>query len=224
MKNWNLYEIVWLSVFSVAAFILAILKEDTLLGLSTFITGILCVLLAAKGNIMTYLFGMYNTFAYAYISYLNGFYGEMGLNLLFFVPMNILGFIFWKKRLQDNVVEMRRLNTRNFSYLMLACILSIAFLGWILALIKTQHTPYIDATTNVLSIAATLLMIWRYREQWTLYIILNVFTIVMWVIRTLRGSSDGIMMIIMWVAFLTNAVYGYYLWTKRSSQQKFAVT
>lgn len=219
MKNWNLYEIIWLSVFSIAAFILALIQKDTLLGLSTFITGIFCVLLAAKGNIMTYAFGMYNTFAYAYISYTNGLYGEMGLNLLFFIPMNVVGFVFWKKRLQNNIVEMRRLKIKEIGYLVLTCIISIAVLGWMLALIKNQNTPYIDATTNILSIAATLLMIWRYREQWMLYIILNVFTIIMWIIRTMQGSSDGIMMIVMWIAFLTNSVYGYYLWSKRTNPQ-----
>lgn len=223
MKKWNLYEITWLSVFSGAAVVLAILNQDSFLGLSTFITGILCVLLAAKGNILTYVFGMYNTFAYAYISYSNGFYGEMGLNLLFFVPMNVLGFIFWKKRLQDDVVEMRRLHPKAFGYLVLICIFSIAVLGWLLSLIKSQNSPYIDATTNILSIAATLLMTWRYREQWALYILLNIFTIIMWAIRTMQGSSDGLMMIIMWIAFLTNAVYGYHVWTKRSDHRKTAV-
>lgn len=223
MRSWNLYEIVWLSVFCGAALILTLIMEDSLFGLSTFITGIFCVLLAAKGNILTYVFGMYNTFGYAYISYINGLYGEMGLNILFFVPMNIIGFVFWRKRLQQNVVEMRRLNTRVFSYLIFICILSVWVLGWALSLIKTQNTPYIDATTNILSIAATLLMVWRYREQWILYIILNVFTIIMWVIRTMQGSSDGIMMIVMWIAFLTNAVYGYYVWSKRTRQQKMAM-
>ncbi len=223
MRSWNLYEIVWLTVFCGAALILTLIMEDSLFGLSTFITGIFCVLLAAKGNILTYVFGMYNTFGYAYISYINGLYGEMGLNILFFVPMNIIGFVFWRKRLQQNVVEMRRLNTRVFSYLIFICILSVWVLGWALSLIKTQNTPYIDATTNILSIAATLLMVWRYREQWILYIILNVFTIIMWVIRTMQGSSDGIMMIVMWIAFLTNAVYGYYVWSKRTRQQKMAM-
>ncbi len=224
MKNWNLYEIIWLSVFSIAAFILALVQKDTFLGLSTFITGIFCVLLAAKGNIMTYMFGMYNTFAYAYISYANGLYGEMGLNLLFFIPMNVVGFLFWKKRLQNNIVEMRRLKIKEVVYLILICFLSIAVLGWMLSLIKKQNTPYIDATTNILSIAATFLMIWRYREQWMLYIILNAFTIIMWIIRTMQGSSDGIMMIIMWIAFLTNSIYGYYLWSIRTSQQKPVTT
>ena len=223
MKHWNVYERLWFSLFTIAAIVLAIIQKDSLLGLSAFITGILCVLLAAKGKIMTYVFGMYNTIAYAYISYTNGFYGEMALNLLFFVPMNVLGFLFWKRRLKNDIVEMRRLSINEVGLLMLICAITTVILGWLLALNKDQNTPYIDATTNVLSIAATLLMIWRYREQWMLYIILNIFTIIMWIIRTVQGSSDGIMMIIMWTAFLTNAFYGYYLWTKRTSKQQTAV-
>lgn len=54
----------------------------------------------------------------------------------------------------------------------------------------------------------------RYREQWLLYITLNLFTILMWVIRLLHGSSDGILMIVMWSAYLINACYGFYNWSK----------
>ena len=69
-----------------------------------------------------------------------------------------------------------------------------------------------DATTNVFSIVATFLMVLRYKEQWLLYIILNVVTIAMWCIRWQAGSGDGSMMVLMWVAFLINSVYGYYKW------------
>ena len=217
-KAWNLYEIIWLISFSVAACIIAAIQKDSLLSLSTFITGILCVLLAAKGNIWTYVFGVYSTATYAYLSYINGLFGEMGLNLFFYVPMNVIGFLLWRKRLQDNVVEMRCLKFKWIVVILLISLILIVGLGWILSLIKGQNTPYIDATTKILSIIAMLLMVWRYRDQWTFYIILNVFTVIMWIIRMLQDSPEGIMMIVMWSAYLINAVYGYYVWTKRAKK------
>ena len=36
----------------------------------------------------------------------------------------------------------------------------------------------------------------------------------MWVIRLLHGSPDGILMIVMWSAYLINACYGFYNWSK----------
>jgi nicotinamide mononucleotide transporter len=99
---------------------------------------------------------------------------------------------------------------------LLICAVSIGVLGFALSHIKTQNTPYIDATSTVLSIVATFLMMWRYKEQWILYIVLNIVTIVMWAIRMANGSTDGAIMILMWTAFLVNAVYGYMIWRKGS--------
>lgn len=83
--GWNVFELVWFVLFTSIA-----------IGFTVFITGVLCVVLAAKGNLMSYVFGMYNTVGYAYLAYINGLFEEVMLNLLFFVPMNIVGFYMWK--------------------------------------------------------------------------------------------------------------------------------
>jgi nicotinamide mononucleotide transporter len=41
-------------------------------------------------------------------------------------------------------------------------------LGLVLAMNPDQNTPFIDAATNVLSIIATFLMMWRFKGQWLL--------------------------------------------------------
>ena len=225
IKNWNLYELICLFVFSMVAILLTIMWKDTLFGFSVFITGVLCVVLAARGEIQTYYFGMYNTFGYAYLAFTNGLFGEMGLNLFFFVPMNIIGFVMWKKRMCGSIVEMRGLQKKSKVVTILICVLGSISLGFLLSLIHGQNTPYIDAITNVLSIVATFLMVWRFKEQWLLYIVLNIFTIFMWSIRTVNGSPDGALMIVMWSAYLVNAIYGYYNWNKGAiqSKEKFSI-
>ncbi len=210
MKNWKLYEIIWLALFLVIVIVLSAISKESIFNFSVFLTGVLCVVLAAKGNIWTYVFGMYNTFGYAYLSYTNGLFGEMGLNLFFFVPMNIIGYIMWRKHISKQVVDMRKLKASTFSFIFISCIASIVGLGYLLSLISGQNTPFIDATTNVLSIVATFLMILRYKEQWVLYMVLNIFTVIMWIIRFRNGSPDGMIMIVMWSAYLVNSIYGYY--------------
>lgn len=180
LKEWKLYEVVWLLAFSTVALILTIVWKDNLFGFSVFITGVLCVVLAAKGNITTYLFGMYNTFGYAWLAWNNHLFGEVSLNLLFFVPMNVVGFVMWKKNMNGNTVEMKGLSAKGMVLTGVTCILSVAALGYGLSLIPGQNNPYVDATTNVLSVIATILMVLRYKEQWLLYIVLNVFTVILW--------------------------------------------
>ncbi len=218
LKKWRAFELIWLFVFTTIAIGLNYYWNDTFFNLIVFTTGVLCVVLAAKGHIWTYFFGMINTVSYAYIAYNNGLYGEMGLNVFFFIPTNIIGYMMWKNKMHDDQVEMRGLRNITRAVISISCLFCIYLLGYSLSKITGQNTPYIDATTNILSIAATLLMIYRYKEQWLLYIILNVFTILMWAIRTINGSENGPVMMVMWSAYLINAVYGYYNWHIGSRQ------
>jgi len=218
LGNWNVFEIAWLGLFSAIAVALTIIMEDTLFGFTVFITGVLCVVLAAKGNLMTYVFGMYNTFGYAYLAYNNGLFGEVMLNLLFFVPMNAIGFFMWKKHRQGGKLAMRGMNLGDLALVAAICIAGSLLLGYGLSLIPEQNSPYIDAITTVLSVVATFLMVRRFKEQWIVYIILNIFTVLLWVIRTVDGSPDGVLMIVMWSAYLINAVYGYYTWNKGAKE------
>lgn len=212
--DWNLYELIWLGLFSGMAVALTVLMKDTFFGFTVFITGVLCVVLAAKGNLMTYVFGMYNSLGYAYLAYTNGLFGEMMLNLLFFVPMNVIGFLMWKNHRRDGKLAMLQLDCRGLLLVAIACAAGSLALGYGLSFIPEQNSPCIDAITTVLSIVATFLMVKRFKEQWLVYIVLNMFTVLLWVIRSLDGSPDGGMMIIMWSAYLINALYGYYTWNK----------
>ncbi|AIQ15168.1 nicotinamide riboside transporter PnuC [Paenibacillus durus] len=216
--TWNLYELVWLGLFSGTAIVLTVIMRDTFFGFTVFITGVLCVILAAKGNLMTYVFGMYNTFGYAYLAYVNGLFGEVMLNLLFFVPMNAIGFLMWKKHRHDGKLAMRQMDRRSMFLLVAVCVLGSLSLGFGLSFIPAQNSPYIDALTTVLSVVATFLMVRRFKEQWLLYIVLNTFTVLLWVIRMLDGSTDGGLMIVMWGAYLINAIYGYYTWNKGAKE------
>ncbi|WP_068621264.1 nicotinamide riboside transporter PnuC [Paenibacillus tuaregi] len=214
MGRWNAFELAWLLLFTLVAVGFTIASKDSLFGFTVFITGVLCVVLAAKGSLMSYVFGMYNTVGYAYLAYTNGLFGEVMLNVFFFVPMNVIGFYMWKNNRQGGKLSMRQMKLKGLLLVTGVCVLSSLLLGLGLSFIRGQNSPYIDAITTVLSIVATFLMVRRFKEQWLVYIVLNMFTVVLWVIRMLEGSADGLLMIVMWSAYLINAGYGYYNWNK----------
>ncbi|WP_040950963.1 nicotinamide riboside transporter PnuC [Gorillibacterium massiliense] len=218
MGSWNLFEIVWLVLFTLIAIGFTVLSKDSFFGFTVFITGVLCVVLTAKGKLSSYVFGMYNTVGYAYLAYINGLFGEVMLNMLFFVPMNVVGFYMWKKNLQDGKLSMRQMEIKGMFLVGVICIAGSLLLGFGLSFIPGQNSPYIDSITTVLSIVATILMVRRFKEQWLVYIVLNMFTVLLWVIRTLDGSDEGLMMIVMWSAYLVNAAYGYYNWNKGAKE------
>ena len=171
-------------------------------------------IVTAKGKPSSYIYGMYNTFGYAWLAWNNHLYGEVAENLLFFVPMNIIGFILWRRKMNEGTVIMKSLGPKKTVVMSVICAACIAAFGFLLSLIPLQNTPYIDAATNVLSFIATFLMIWRYKEQWLLYIALNILSVIMWAARLANGSPDGAMMVLMWGAYLVNAAYGYINWSR----------
>jgi nicotinamide mononucleotide transporter len=213
-KNWNIFELSLLFLSLATALCCTLTTDNSILSFLTFLTGMLCVVFAAKGMIFTYYTGLINSLLYSYIAYSNGLFGEVYLNLFFYLPMNIVGIVLWRNKLKDMIVAMRKLSLFQTLCIVTGALVSIFFLGYLLALNPAQNTPYIDASTNVLGVMATILMVMRYREQWLLYISLNVLTITMWILRTVDKGNDGQMMIIMWSAFLVNSVYGYYNWSK----------
>lgn len=220
--GWNLFELAWLVMFTSIAVLFTVISKDSFFGFTVFITGVLCVVLAAKGSLMSYVFGMYNTVGYAYLAYINGLFGEVMLNLLFFVPMNVVGFYMWKNHRNNGKLSMRQMEPKGLLLVGAVCVLGSLMLGFGLSFIPGQNSPYIDAITTVLSIVATLLMVRRFKEQWLVYIVLNMFTVLLWVIRMLEGSGEGLLMIVMWSAYLVNAVYGYYNWNKGAKEGALA--
>lgn len=216
--SWKWFEVVWLVVFTLFAVSFTLISKDSLLGFTVFITGVLCVVLTAKGKLMSYVFGMYNTIGYAYLAYINGLFGEVMLNLLFFVPMNVVGFYMWKKHFESGKLSMRQMEVKGMFLIGAVCVLGSLLVGFGLQFIPGQNSPYIDSITTVLSIVATILMVRRFKEQWLVYIVLNMFTVLLWVIRTLEGSGEGLLMIAMWSTYLMNAAYGYYNWNKGAKE------
>lgn len=209
----NTLDSVWLALLTIVGGGLSIILSATWFDLSVFFSGILCVGLIAVGRREGYLIGLYNSLSYAILAYGNGLYGEVYLNLLFFVPTGIIGYIMWQRNTTSSkTVVMRQLSRFQRALIAMACTACTAGLGFLLGLNPHQNTPFIDATTNVLSIMATFLMMWRYKEQWLLYIMLNIITIIMWGLRLRAGGDSGDVMILMWSLFLFNAIFGYWRW------------
>ena len=71
-------------------------KEIDPIGSIAGIAGVICVVLVAKGSIWNYLFGVVNVSLYAYISYKAAIYGDAGLNALYYLPMQFIGWWQWQ--------------------------------------------------------------------------------------------------------------------------------
>lgn len=206
-------DITWLVILTVVGGGLSLFLAANLFEQSVFFSGIFCVGLTAIGRREGYLAGLYNSLTYSVLAYRNGLFGEVYLNLFFFVPTGVIGYMMWRRHMTTNkTVAMRQFDWSQRAIIAGVCVLATIMLGLLLKLNPKQNTPFIDATTNVLSVVATFLMMWRFKEQWILYMLLNIVTIVMWALRVAAGGESGDLMVLMWSLFLLNAVFGYWRW------------
>ena len=189
------------------------------------IAGVLCVVLVAKGSIWNYLFGIVNVSMYAYISYKASLYGDAVLNAFYYVPMQFIGWWQWRRRgaamneaeAGGNGVQVkaRRFTCKQRAMLAAGCTVAVLAVGFILKHFGDPQ-PFKDSTTTVLSIVAQALMALAFMEQWALWIITNVVSVVMWCICVARGEAHAAVMVIMWTFYLLNSINGFRVWLKLS--------
>ena len=189
------------------------------------ITGVLCVVLVAKGSIWNYAFGLVNVSLYAWISYKAALYGDAGLNALYYLPMQFVGWWQWRKRgaavsetgSDGKTVQVR---ARRFDWgqrilLAIGCSAAVVACGCLLKYLGDPQ-PFKDSATTVLSIVAQALMALAFMEQWVLWIITNVISVIMWAVCVSRGESHAGVMVIMWSFYLLNSINGLRVWLKLS--------
>lgn len=194
------------------------------------IAGVLCVVLVAKGSIWNYLFGIVNVSMYAYISYKATLFGDAALNALYYVPMQFIGWWQWRKRgaamsgyeiEQDVQVKARRFNPWQRVALFAACAVAVVAGGFALMYLGDPQ-PFKDSTTTVLSVVAQALMALAFMEQWFLWIITNVVSVVMWSVCVARGEAHASVMVIMWTFYLLNSLNGLRVWNKLSGSRNIS--
>ena len=195
------------------------------LGSMAAITGVLCVVLVAKGNIWNYLFGLVNVSLYAYISYKASLYGDAALNALYYLPMQFIGWWQWRRRgaavsaaeADGGAVQVkaRRFLWNQRILLFIGCSVAVVGVGFILKHFGDPQ-PFKDSTTTVLSIVAQALMALAFMEQWVLWIITNIVSVAMWCVCVSRGEAHAGVMVIMWAFYLMNSINGLRVWMRLS--------
>ena len=227
-KDWILWDYCWVFIASCTGLWLGLTWGEggwrTWLSIITCLTGLWCVILVAKGRIFNYYLGIVNVLGYAYIAYGYQLYGEVQLNLLYFLPMQFYGLWVWRRNkdftVKDKVVVKFMTNSQRVVTTYLSLIAVGVYAWWLKSL--GDPLPYLDSASTILSIIAMMLMAWRYMEQWILWIIVDIVSIWMWIVVLQTKGTNDIAMLVMWSAYLINAIYGFMAWIWMYKDQQIA--
>ena len=97
-------------------------------------------------------------------------------------------------------------------------IVSVAGYAYILRLLG-GNLPIVDSMSTVFSVIAQILMIKRFMEQWVIWIVVDVVSVIMW-IAALSTEGASIAVLLMWAVYLANAVIMFVKWYRESRLQE----
>ena len=133
--------------------------------------------------------------------------------LLCFVITMVYGVYLWRRRMSPTTqrVITRQLSWRIWFLLIIAIAAFSAAIGYGLARFTDDPTPYMDSFTTVVAIVAQVLMIMAYRDQWFLWFVVDVVSVVMWI------YVGNYCMAAQYAFWCCNCIYGYIRWTQLST-------
>jgi len=135
-----------------------------------------------------------------------------------------------KVKTEISKVKARRLTGKQWVYVGISIVLGTAIcygiLYWVdLRLLEAGKIAeidkaklFLDAFVLVLNLIGQILMSWAYMDQWYLWNLVNVFSILLWTNRLMSAGSDSytIVMVIKYSFYLLNSINGLRIWLKLS--------
>lgn len=214
--GWKKWQILWIVFANVMILGVSLYLGDTVIGILASLTGVTCVILCGMGKVSNYFFGTINVLLYAIVAWNAKYYGDVMLNLFYYFPTNMIGWVAWIKHMdkEKNEVYKKRMTWKQDVMLAFISVVGVLGYSYVLKLLG-GNLPMVDSMSTVFSVIAQILMIKRFMEQWIIWIIVDIVSVIMWIAAFFNGG-ESIAVLIMWSVFLVNAVIMFVKWLKES--------
>ena len=179
-------------------------SQDSTLSFISGLLGVFSVVLCSERKLISYVFGIAQLLTYLVVVWQECLWAKVGENVFYLITM-FIGVFIWNNHYEDDKVITKFVSTNVLLLLIIATTILSFFIGYLLSFTNDAH-PYIDAFTTLPAFIAQFLMIFRYREQWIFWFIIDVGCIVLWCVM------GNWCMVAQYVFWTINCVYGYLKW------------
>ena len=198
-----------------------IITQDLLVGGTILATGLLCAYFASEGKRINYILGLINYLLMGYVAFKNNLFGIFFFYIFVFSPLQVHGYLSWKKNLDNEKnVKVREFNLKNSIIITLSCIIGSFVLGYLLSLVPGQRLAFMDASSNCINLCGVVLMILRFKESWWLWLINNIIDLIIWIITVIDKGNGSIMMLLVSIGYLLISIYGVIKWNIEAKKNK----
>lgn len=214
LTGWKPLEIIGLCLVLGTILYNYIFLHDSIIAVISSICGIMYTVIAGKGKISCYLFGLTGSGFYGYLAFSNALYGNLALYLLYYIPMQILGIFKWKNHLkkETNEIYKTKLDTKERIILSIASVV-LCFVSYLILTKMNDSHPVSDGIATMLSLVGMYLTVRRAIEQWIVWMIVNAVSAFMW-IRVILDGSNTYSTVFMWSVYFVLSFYFYKEWKK----------
>ncbi|OBU07186.1 nicotinamide riboside transporter PnuC [Morganella psychrotolerans] len=202
------------------------------------VAGLLCIWLASLEKTINYLFGLINVTLFAVIFFQIQLYANLLLQIFFFAA-NVYGWYAWSRR-NDNAeaeLKIRWMSPLKTGVLAVVCLVAILLLARFIDPVFTRLAqsmvsmlnmaganlampvlppdafPFWDATMTVLSVAAMILMTRKLVENWLLWVVINIISVVIYYLQGVYALS------LEYIILLGVALNGSRMWIKAAKKR-----
>lgn len=222
IKYFSRFELsLWsISVILIVSSFIAFDRGNYLTLLASLI-GVTALILCAKGNPIGQMLIIAFSLLYGYISWGFCYYGEMITYLGMSAPMAVVALISWIRNPYNGnkfEVKVNRLRFKECIFMIvLASIVTFVFY-FILEYFNTANL--IPSTISVTTSFIAVYLTFRRSPYYALaYATNDIILIILWIMAA-TVDTDYISVIVCFVVFLVNDLYGFYNWLKMKKRQK----
>ncbi|NUU61830.1 nicotinamide riboside transporter PnuC [Paenibacillus agri] len=212
--GWKKFEVTYAIVLILLQVVAYVIAPDSIIGMVSGVAGVICLVFGMKGKKLTFAFGLVQCIAMTMIAWQSHAYGAFVMNI-FYVISQPIGWFLWGNDEAVNTIsaKMKRL-------IFLAAFVAWA-VGWFVLARTGGQLPYFDSINLVISFIAQVLYICKYKENWSLWIIVNIANLAYWAVLTYQvatghtdvGTVGGCLsQVALQAALLFNSIYANKVW------------
>ena len=213
-------KILWVSSTLMILLSFVISQDSGILGLVASLIGVTALILCAKGNPSGQILMIIFCCIYTYISYTCSYYGEMITYACMSLPMAVFSLVSWLRHpFKGNKAEVKvnHIKTKEYAFLVVLDIAVTVLFYFILRYFDTANL-FFSTISITTSFGAAYLTMRRSPHYALWYAANDIVLIVLWTLAAMKDISY-ISVIICFVTFLANDIYGFVSWKKMQKRQ-----
>lgn len=208
--------------FSLTAILISFFafRQSDYLNLIASLIGVTSLIYCAKGNPVGQVMMIIFSLLYGYISYSVSYYGEMVTYLGMTLPMSVFSLVSWFKNpfvKGKSEVRVNKISKKEFFLSLILTSAVTLFFYFILKFLSTANI--IPGTLSVATSFLAAYLTFRRSPYFALaYAVNDIVLIILWILASLRDTGY-VSVIVCFVIFLINDLYGFYNWKKMEKKQ-----